>query len=367
MLEARRILEKNPEWTLDDVAQVSHLRPEYFDEVPETAIFLRPTDTETLFRDSPRLRFRWQPGSVAIQIETPRLKSETLLPADWLVIGQRVKASTNPVPIPLHSGAFRQDLALKLIRAGEELKSFRLGGLAPWGLWSESGGSFISLQARELPMDDYVLVSKSPLDFANRDGWLGDDADETRWNQEAQMPDGSTCFVSRLVPDARRAALEVAGWHRITFAPRARLELRVFPRVTERFFLTFNPPNSIALPAWPRFVLKAPKGLLANTADETQNGTLSDAQLWTLFRRPMATGATASSGTCHDPRPRHPLHCAPRGAQGSNRFVSGNVTRVRGAPPVCRFLPAFARGHRPASGASSHHAKRPGRRIARCC
>lgn len=270
MLEARRILEKNPDRTLDDVAQVSHLRNEYFDEVPETASFLRPIETETLFRDRPRLRLRWQLGSVAIQIETPRLKSESLLPSDWFVLGQRVKASTNPVPIPLHSVAFRQDLALKLVRAGGELKSHRLRGLSPWGLWSESSGTFISLQARELPVDDYVLVSQSPLNFTNRDGWLGDDADETRWNQVAQMPDGSTCFVSRLVPDARRAALEVAGWHRITFAPRARLELRVFPRVTERFFLTFTPPDSIALPAWPRFVLKAPKGLLATTADETQ-------------------------------------------------------------------------------------------------
>ncbi|MCX7824473.1 MAG: hypothetical protein N2689_02835 [Verrucomicrobiae bacterium] len=270
MLEARRILEKNPDWTLDDVAQVSHLRPEYFDEVPETAIFLRPTETESLFRDRPRLRLRWQPGSVAIHIETPRLKSESLLPSEWFAPGQRVKASTNPVAIPLHGAAFTQDLPLKLVRAGEELKVYRLRGLSPWGLWSESSGSFISLQARELPMDDYVLVSKSRLEFANSDGWLGDDEDETRWNQEARMPDGSTCFVSRLVPDARRAMLEVAGWHRITFAPRVRLELRVFPRVTERFFLTFTPPNSIALPAWPRFVLKAPKGLLADTADETQ-------------------------------------------------------------------------------------------------
>lgn len=271
MLEARRILEKNPDWTLDDVAQVSHLRPEYFDEVPETAIFLRPIETETLFRDRPRLRLRWQPGSVAIQIETPRLKSESLLPADWFVLGQRVKASTNPVPIPLHRGAFTQDLALKLVRAEDELAAYRLRGLSPWGLWSESSGAFISLQARELPVDDYVLVSKSPLIFTNQDGWLGDDADEKRWNQEAQMPDGSTCLVSRLVPDARRATLEVEGWHRITFAPRARLELRVFPRVTERFFFTFAPPSSISLPSWPRFVIKAPRGLLAHTADDTQS------------------------------------------------------------------------------------------------
>lgn len=120
-------------------------------------------------------------------------------------------------------------------------------------------------------MDDYVLVSKSPLIFTNQEGWLGDDADETRWNQEAQMPDGSTCFVSRLVPDARRATLEVAGWHRITFAPRARLELRVFPRVTERFFLTSTPPKSIALPDWPRFVIKAPKGMLGSSAEEVQS------------------------------------------------------------------------------------------------
>jgi hypothetical protein len=270
MLEARRILEKNPDWTLDDVAQVSHLRPEYFDEVPETASFLRPIKTETLFRDRPRLRLRWQPGSVAIQIETPRLKSENWLPAEWLVLDRRAEASTNPVSIPLHVGAFAKELALKLMRDGNELKTYRLRGLSPWGLWSESGGAFISLQARELPVDDYVLVSESPLIFTNRDGWLRDDEDDTRWNQKAQMPDGSTCFVSRLVPDARRATLEIAGWHRITFAPRARLELRVFPPVTERFFLSLTPPNRIALPAWPRFVLKAPKGLLADSADETQ-------------------------------------------------------------------------------------------------
>jgi hypothetical protein len=270
MLEARLVLDKNPDWTLDDVAHISHLRPEYFDEVPETAIFLRPIETETLFRDRPRLRLRWQPGVVAIHLETPRLKDEDLLPSDWHVLAHRVTASTNPVSIPLHRGAFTQDLALKLVRVQDELAAYRLRGVWPWGLWSESSSAFISLQARELPMDDYVLVSISPLGFTNRDGWLGDDTDETRWNQEAQMPDGSTCFVSRLAPDARRATLEVVGRHGITFAPRARLELRVFPRVTERFFLTFTPPKSVALPTWPRFVVKTPKGLLAHSADETQ-------------------------------------------------------------------------------------------------
>jgi hypothetical protein len=270
MLEARRILGKNPDWTLDDVAQVSHLRPEYFDEVPETALFLRPVETETLFRDRPRLRLRWEPGLVAIQLETPRLKDENLLPSTWSALDEHKQASTNPVSIPLDSSAFTPELLLKLIRENDELTTYRLRGLWPWGLWSESSGAFISPQVHELPMDDYFLVSKSPINFSQRDGWLADDEDENRWNQQSQMPDGSTCFVSRLVPDARRATLEIAGWHRITFAPRARMELRVYPRVTERFFLTFTRPNSIALPAWPRFVVKAPKGLLAHSSDETE-------------------------------------------------------------------------------------------------
>jgi hypothetical protein len=293
MLEARLVLDKNPDWTLDDVAQISHLRPEYFDEVPETANFLRPIETETLFRDRPRLRLRWQPGVAAFHLETPRLKDEGLLPSDWHILAQRVAASTNPVSIPLHRGAFTQDLALKLVRAEKELAAYRLRGLSPWGLWSESSGAFISLQAHELPMDDYVLVSKSPLGFTNRDGWLGDDEDETRWNQEAQMPDGSTCFVSRLVPDARRATLEVVGWHRITFAPRARLELRVFPGVADRFFLTFTPPNSLSLPVWPQFVVKAPRGLLANSAQETE------ALLQSEFRV-FAADSAAAGGWWHD-------------------------------------------------------------------
>ena len=270
ILEARRVLEENPDWTLDDVAQVSHLRPEYFDEVPETATFLRPIKTETLFRDRPRLRLGWQPGSIALWLEPPRLKDEGLLPSEWVVLDQREQASTNPVPIRLHQRAFNQNLVLKLVREGSEIAAYRLNGLCPWGLWSESSGAFISSQVRELPVDDYLLISKSPLCFANRDGWLGDEEEETRWNVEAQMPDRSTCFVSRLVPDARRATLEVAGWHRITFAPRVRLELRVFPRVTERFFLTFTRPNGVCLPAWPRFILKAPKGLFACSADDTQ-------------------------------------------------------------------------------------------------
>ena len=34
--------------------------------------------------------------------------------------------------------------------------------------------------------------------------------------------------------------------------------------------MTYNPPKSVALPVWPRFVVKSPRGLLAHSADETE-------------------------------------------------------------------------------------------------
>jgi hypothetical protein len=269
MLDARRDLEKHPGWSLDDIASLADLRPEYLD-LPQTGLFLRWRDPESLFRDRPRLRLSEQSGVVLLVLEAPRVKEETMLPSEWHVLRHRVAASTNPVRIPLHRDAFAEELQLRLVRGEEVLSRHRLRGLFPWGLWSESSAAFISTQARELPVGGYLLVSKSQLTFVNRDGWLGDDEEETRWNVEMSMADGSTCFVSRLVMDARRAVLEVEGWQRITFAPSSRLELRVFPRMTERFFLTFVPPNSIALPEWPWFVLKIPRGQFARSVEETE-------------------------------------------------------------------------------------------------
>jgi hypothetical protein len=174
------VFSKNTDWTLDDIAQISRLRQEYFDEVPEMALFLRPIETETLFLDRPRLRLSEQLGAMSLYLETPRLKNEGLLPSEWHMLAQRVTASANPVAISLHRTAFSADLRLRLVRDEKELAAYRLHGLSPWGLWSESSGAFVSLQARELPVGAYLLISKTRLGFANRDGWLGDDEDESR-------------------------------------------------------------------------------------------------------------------------------------------------------------------------------------------
>ncbi len=270
MFEARQVLDKNPGWTLLDITQVTLLRPEYFDAVPETALFLRPDNPESLFKDRPRLRLSEENGTVRIILEAPRVATEAHLPATWAVGPREAGASINPVDIPLNSDAFLPERILRLRRAGGELASYRLRSLAPWALWSEALQSFISPEARHLPVGCYTLISMQMLDFQCREGWSVDDDEELRWNVEHELYRGQTCYISRLYPEGRRAELGVAGWHRILFAPRESLELRLFPRPVDRFQLGISNEGTVELPRWPWFLLKVPAGMLANTVDETE-------------------------------------------------------------------------------------------------
>lgn len=285
IFDARQVLTTNPQWTLSDIKQMSLLRPEYFEADPETALFLRPDDPESLFRDRPRLRFREQDGIVSITLEAPRIAKESDLPATWRVAERCAEASTNPVALALDSEAFVPALTLHMIRGDADKKFPPLRGMAPWALWSDMLGSFVSPEARRLPVGFYTIISRHKLAFAQRDGWLDDDDEECRWNQEYELRDGSNCFLAHLHPEGRRAALEVEGWHQITFAPRERLELRLFPSPANRFQLDVSRDGVVRLPDWPWFLVKMPKGMLANSGEETALLLNREFRLYTADRR----------------------------------------------------------------------------------
>jgi hypothetical protein len=58
MIDARKILIEDNTAKISTIAQASMLRREYFEEVPETADFLRPQDPDSLLDDKPRLLWR---------------------------------------------------------------------------------------------------------------------------------------------------------------------------------------------------------------------------------------------------------------------------------------------------------------------
>ena len=66
MLDARKMLSEDDQLKLSDIRQASILCPEYFEEVPETAEFLRPNDPESLLQRRPRLL--WQDNRIAIHL-----------------------------------------------------------------------------------------------------------------------------------------------------------------------------------------------------------------------------------------------------------------------------------------------------------
>src|SRR5262249_49809274 len=68
VLDVREILAANPDLTLDGIAQASILRREYFDDVPETAEFLRPNNPESLFQGRARIVWNERRNNIAVQL-----------------------------------------------------------------------------------------------------------------------------------------------------------------------------------------------------------------------------------------------------------------------------------------------------------
>ena len=128
MHDARRILKENVNWNLSDLKQVSLLRPEYFDEVPETAEFLRADNPESIIPDQPRLI--WNEQFRQISLYLPAVKQE----ATWRLGSLIKKASSTSDELILNHEAFQSDLYLHL-KSTDSSETKLVRGLAPWGLF----------------------------------------------------------------------------------------------------------------------------------------------------------------------------------------------------------------------------------------
>jgi len=115
MHDARRILTDDENLSINDLKQASLLRPEYFDEVPETAEFLRPSNPESLFKDCARLI--WDEDRARISLHLPAV-SRSKLPATWMVGNLTQPASATADILPLNSAAFTDSLFLMLESSG---------------------------------------------------------------------------------------------------------------------------------------------------------------------------------------------------------------------------------------------------------
>lgn len=226
LLDARNILTANPQWTVTELSRACFLRAEYFEEVPETAEFLRPANPESLIRD--RAQLIWDEKKARIVLYLPGVQ-ENKLPATWCLENLNQSASRSPDELNLNSLAFQANLNLKLV-SGNRTDSQVLRGIHPWGLFDlDSGGRLVNSHRDYLPLHSYVLVSPTQVPNLSREGF--DEADCPA-NQRFDLADDTQCFATHLWPTGKLAELTLgANCQRtsIRFRTRSKIEARFFP------------------------------------------------------------------------------------------------------------------------------------------
>ncbi len=225
MLELRDWLSEDIKYTIADSAQASVLRDEYFDEVPETAEFLRPTNPESLIRN--RAQLIWDERRGRIGIYLPGVH-ESKLPATWGLGLLEQAAATSPTELVLNSLAFQPALALQLVSAGET-DSQRLRGVHPWGLFDlDASGRLVNPGREQLPLHSYTLVSHAPIASITREGF---DETDCPANQRFNLTDDTQCFVTHLWPSKQFAELTLGDRDQQT-----KIQFRTNSKIEARFF-----------------------------------------------------------------------------------------------------------------------------------
>ncbi len=226
LLEAREILTKDQSLTIQDIAQASILRYEYFDEVPETADFFRPQNPESLFRNKAKLI--WNEGRAQISIYLPAIDLDKL-PAKWSIGAVTQDAASTPDEVVLNAGAFVETISLKFT-ACQHKETQRIKGINGWGLFDVGrGGGLVNTKRRELPISNYMLVSSQKIEIVSRDGF---EDKESIVNERFEFSDGTNCFVTYLWPVANFADFKLKfkdQHHHIRFRARLKIEARFFP------------------------------------------------------------------------------------------------------------------------------------------
>ena len=262
VLDVREILAANPDLTLDGIAQASILRTEYFDEVPETADFLRPDNPESLFQGRARIVWNERGNNIAIQL--PGV-SRDKLPATWHIGPNSQLAATNPDVFPLDSAAFCNSLVLTLTTKNSS-ESQRLRGLRSWGLFDMVGGHLINANTDELRLKSYTLVGQKEIDILSRSGF---DEDDYPANECFKLRDGKDCFITRLWPTGNRAELRLQdgtqSQRTISFRTRNRIEARFFVGLgCKAAFFTRRDQNDITMGYLPILCVTIPNGYFSN-------------------------------------------------------------------------------------------------------
>ena len=354
MLDARRVLSADRALTVSEIAQALILRAEYFDEVPETADFLRPDDPESLFAD--RGRLAWNEERQTISLYLPPVHQDSL-PAMWRLGDHEQAAASTALDFPINAGAFAKILRLQLASNGNETQQ-RIAGIDRWALYDEARLRFVNHDRDLLPVSQYTLISRHRL-TPQLEGWQHD-PEEPCIDLESQLADGTPIFLTKLFAESRRPKLKIGDGPWIAFAQRRGVALRVFcgERGNNAARFSVMRDGMVRTELWPRPFLEVPLSLVRDDDIPAEFTVFVDGQpargKWRTFQfdPPHADAENAERAFCFwrwDDAlvPPPPDSCGPHTLHVQSRRL-GRL--MLGAAPECRFelLPPTANNLWPA-------------------
>jgi len=256
ILGAREVLSADPNLSISDLSQACFLRREYFDEVPETAEFLRLNDPDSLIRD--RAQLVWSHGHISLRL--PGVTAHKL-PATWHVDNKVQPAATTPGEMILDSSAFQPSVNLRLV-SGNHAEMQKLQGINPWGLFDlDNGGRLVSSCREQLPLHSYTLVSPQRIEIIARDGF---EETENPLNEPYELADGAGCYITHLWPTRKFAELSLRDQDE-----QSTIRFRTNSKIEARFFVgsgshaaNFSrlPQDAVKIEDWPILCLAIPHG-----------------------------------------------------------------------------------------------------------
>ena len=224
MHTARRKLIEDQHLTISDLQQASLLRQDYFDEVPETAEFLRPEDPESLIRD--RARLVWDDDQARLYLQLPAVSNDKL-PAKWKVGTLARGASSTPDTLTLNANAFTPQLSLSL-ESEQRQETQQIQGINPWGLFDLEWNRFVNPKRERFPLHSYAIISRKSLEGIQRKGF---DEEDSPINDPYELEDGTPCYITRLFPVEKHAEITLTdegGKKTLAFRPASKIEARMF-------------------------------------------------------------------------------------------------------------------------------------------
>ncbi len=222
--DARKMLSDDTTLIISDIQQASLLRQEYFDEVPETAEFLRPEDPDSLIRD--RARLVWDDEPACLYLQLPAVSNDKL-PARWKIGTLTQEAASTPDTLTVNAAAFTPHMSLRL-ESEQQQETQPLQGVAPWGLFDSEWRRFVNPARGRFPIHSYTIISRNPLDNIQRKGF---DEEDSPIKDRYALEDGTSCYVTRLFPVEKQAELTLTDKgvrKKLVFRPAFKIEARMF-------------------------------------------------------------------------------------------------------------------------------------------